>query len=223
MAIHLLCEIHWRPGIGDPSLVGWVTAGIYLGTAFLCMRAARRGAVFPDTGLRRKAALVWYLLAAGVLALGINKQLDLQTLLTECGREMAKAEGWYGARREVQAAFILFLVVVGCAAVLAFALFTAPVLRQASLAFAGLVLLLVFVLVRAASFHHIDQWLGRLPRGLRLIWMLELLGTACIALSAWRFVRKQGALDREAQGHGRDGDDQGCNASEVQTGDVRDP
>ena len=30
-----------------------------------------------------------------LLLLGINKQLDLQTLLKDVGRRMAKANGWY--------------------------------------------------------------------------------------------------------------------------------
>jgi len=36
------------------------------------------------------------------LALGINKQLDLQTALTEAGRVLARYQGWYEQRQFVQ-------------------------------------------------------------------------------------------------------------------------
>jgi hypothetical protein len=41
------------------------------------------------------------------LALGINKQLDLQTALTELGRVLAYDQGWYEERQTVQVWFIV--------------------------------------------------------------------------------------------------------------------
>ena len=32
----------WVPGIGDPSLMGWLTVVAYFVTAFLCYRASRK-------------------------------------------------------------------------------------------------------------------------------------------------------------------------------------
>ena len=32
----------WVAGIGDPSVMGWVTVAVYFATAFLCFRASRR-------------------------------------------------------------------------------------------------------------------------------------------------------------------------------------
>jgi hypothetical protein len=46
--------------------------------------------------------------------------------------------------------------------------------------------LVTFVAVRAASFHHIDRWLGY--GVVRLNWVLELGGIALVALSALRQV-----------------------------------
>jgi hypothetical protein len=31
----------WSPGIGDPTVVGWVTVALYVGASLLCFRAAR--------------------------------------------------------------------------------------------------------------------------------------------------------------------------------------
>jgi hypothetical protein len=40
------------------------------------------------------------------VGLGINKQLDLQTALTEFGRVLADNQGWYDKRQVVQVWFI---------------------------------------------------------------------------------------------------------------------
>jgi hypothetical protein len=44
-----------------------------------------------------------------LFALGINKQLDLQTALTELGRVLALSQGWYEQRQVVQFWFIAAL------------------------------------------------------------------------------------------------------------------
>jgi hypothetical protein len=50
----------------------------------------------------------------------------------------------------------------------------------------GLGFLMTFVAVRAASFHHVDQWLRH--GVVRLNWALELGGIALIAFSAWQQI-----------------------------------
>ena len=47
-----------------------------------------------------------------MLALGINKQLDLQSLATQIGRDVIKAWGLYSERRELQFGFILAVALV---------------------------------------------------------------------------------------------------------------
>ena len=44
----------------------------------------------------------WRSIAIAFLALGVNKQLDLQTALTEVGRVLANSQGWYAQRQSVQ-------------------------------------------------------------------------------------------------------------------------
>jgi hypothetical protein len=152
----------WRAGIGDPTIWGWaVTAGYALATAISLrawrveMRAAR-----ADGALR---PWFWLAIAAMLAALGINKQLDLQSLVTVIGKRVAIEGGWYERRRAVQVAFILV-----CAAMAGGAMWVVARrlrgswarYRQPTLGAAGLA---VFVLVRAASFHHIDDALFHLP------------------------------------------------------------
>jgi hypothetical protein len=48
----------------------------------------------------------------------------------------------------------------------------------------GLVILLAFIFVRAASFHHIDYWVTVPIAGMRSGWWLELAGIAVIGAAA---------------------------------------
>ena len=76
----------WEPGIGDPSLVGWITVAAYFSAALLCYRAHQRASGHdPYAAVDNKVAWVWMGLALALGALGVNKQLDLQSLLTQVG------------------------------------------------------------------------------------------------------------------------------------------
>ncbi len=56
---------------------------------------------------------------------------------------------------------------------------------------AGIVLLFTFVVVRAGSFHHIDQWVTVDVAGLRSGWLLELAGIVVIGVSAMAFALRR--------------------------------
>ena len=64
--------------------------------------------------------MLWFGLSILLLVLGINKQLDLQTLLTALGREIAQENGLYESRREIQLIFVI-LFALFCFSSLAFA------------------------------------------------------------------------------------------------------
>ena len=117
--------------------------------------------------------------------LGVNKQLDLQTWLTEVGRDLALEYGWYAHRRVVQALFIAVMMVAG----LGISVWLAQRLKDldvyARRAAYGLVVLGVFVLVRAASFHHVDMLLGFSWNNIAVNAVLELGGIGAIVHSAW--------------------------------------
>lgn len=174
---------HWAPGIGDPTPLGWVTVLLYALGAWQCWRLAA-GHAPPLLPQERR---LWWALALLLLALGLNKQLDLQTALTEIGRILARAQGWYAHRQVIQQEFIAG--VLAAAMVLAAAGFYLA--RRTSIAaqcaLAGSTFLLAFVVIRASSFHHVDlfirsQWLGLSMNG-----VMETGGIAVIILSAlWR-------------------------------------
>jgi hypothetical protein len=201
---------------GDPSVAGWVIFLGYFGAALLCVRAlavsligAREAGFYPGperrradrTAAYRASAVFWAVLAALLVFLGVNKQLDLQTWLTFVGRRIATRQGWYEYRGQIQTLFVLFVAIGGLACLAVLLKLTRDLLPRHMLAFFGLVVLAFFLLVRASSFHDVDATLGMSVRGIRVSWMLELCGIACIATSAtlnsrwhryraWQYLRR---------------------------------
>jgi hypothetical protein len=203
-------ELGWTPRIGDPSIMGWVTVAAYFLAAIACgfaARAERRLSVVgrvvhpifwkldgfriaPTTGAKSpgRRATFWWLLLLAMAVLGINKQLDLQSLLTAVGRRLAHEQGWYQERQVVQRAFIAGVAIAGAGGLALLAVLFRSVLLRRPLAAVGLVFLYAFVLIRAASFHHVDAFLKDEFLGIRMNWLLELGGITCVLSSAVRVL-----------------------------------
>ena len=166
----------WTPGIGDPTIYGWITVAAYVMAAWLCLNASRGGA--------KRERRLWLVLAVAMALLAINKQLDLQSLLTAVGRHTAKMHGWYGERRHYQRIFIAVMVIGGLVAMgIVLSLFRRGS-GAAKGAIAGFALLIVFILVRASSFEAVDTLLVRHLNGVKVNHLLELGGIAIVGLSA---------------------------------------
>ena len=176
----------WRLGIGDPTPLGWATTAAYCVAFGLCLRTAlrtRRLAPWLPKGEFRPT--FWAVLAALLFLLGLNKQLDLQTWLTQVARQLALAQGWYARRRVVQLGFVMAVGVAGLAGVGAGYWTVRGAVRQHLLAVVGMSFLLCFVFVSAASFHHIDKLITPGLGALRIYHVLEVGGIACVAFAAW--------------------------------------
>jgi len=168
---------YWHPGIGDPTILGWVTTVVYL-LAVICtykqMVASKVGG---------GDARFWLILTITLILLGINKQLDLQTWLTEVVRTDAQAQGWYAARRLVQAAFVIFLGLSMLVALGSLYLLSENSRwRRYKLVWIGMLLLCMFVLMRAATFHHVDIYINTHFSGFKFLietgaLLLIILGT----------------------------------------------
>ena len=109
-------------------------------------------------------------------ALGINKQLDLQTALTEIGRIFAEAGGWYEQRQSVQLYFIVGVAIFCALALLVLLCWARGSPFQTWFALVGSTFVLGYVLIRAASFHHIDRFINSRILELKWNWILEMGG-----------------------------------------------
>lgn len=172
----------WEPGIGDPTVAGWITVAAYAVAMVLSYRCYRKMPSGPE-------AQFWLGVTVVMALLGINKQLDLQTWFTQFGRDMALEQGWYQRRRMVQVLFIGWLVLLGVVAQQWLLGWLKHLSQHARRAATGLLLLTIFVIVRATSFHHVDRLLGISLDGLRVNVVLELGGIGLIVLAARACLR----------------------------------
>ena len=157
----------WHAGIGDPTIVGWLTVFTYIVTIYCCTKQA---IYFKHS---TEDAGFWYGLALFLLLLGINKQLDLQTLFTQTIKDNALAHGWYAHRRPVQIIFIMSLGLSFFIALTSLQLFLTNSWQRHRLAWLSIMLLCTFILMRASSFHHFDIFINHKILGLTVNEVLE--------------------------------------------------
>lgn len=168
----------------DRSIVGYTITAGYLFSAALLFYAyffRRR----KHEGMRTDTFnWFWITCATLTLALGINKQLDLQTNLTQWGRQLFRSWELYDARRTYQLYGTLAVIV---ATLVAGALLLALVRRMGGafkLVLFGLGLCTTYVLLRLVSFTHVDSFLNLDVGWMRLGWILELSGVACTLIGS---------------------------------------
>ncbi|WP_283195540.1 hypothetical protein [Rhizobium sp. AN80A] len=181
----MIQEFSWRPGIGDPTVVGWFTVALYLLAGVTCWRTAGFAGSRHLPGSTEAAT--WRMISVAFFCLGINKQLDLQSAFTQIGRMIALAGGWYEQRRTVQLYFILAIAVVGIVvtSVVLFRVRRSP--RELMLALAGSMLVFGYVVIRAGSFQHVDRFIGSRVLAFKWNWILEVAGILIvITASEWR-------------------------------------
>jgi hypothetical protein len=170
----------WRPQIDNPNLTGWSVVAFYELAALACARAA----VQARSGKSLGRAAIWWGLALALCFLGVNKQLNLQTLLIVLGRHWAVAGGWYGRRRTVQWAFSL-----------AFALGLGLLLvwlrrrhgdffRQNPRILWGLLVLALFLVLRSSTFNHANPFRELSLKEKEWTWALEIAGSIMIGAGA---------------------------------------
>lgn len=179
----------WVPQIGDPDVTGWVTVLAYLLATLLSALVWRRLADDP-------VRIFWGVLVVLLALLAVNKQLDLQTALTETGRCLSQAQGWYDNRRAVQIGFIGSLLIV---LVMAMGIIMAVLrdrLAQNGLAVIGLTVLLAFVMVRAASIHRFDALFGTESLGVSNNFLFENAGLVLIAVNALMLLSRPQGQDQ---------------------------
>jgi hypothetical protein len=170
----------WVPGIEDATAGGWLTVGAYLLASALCLLWA----LVPGRG-----RLMPVLIAVGMLLLAAFKQFDLQGWFTVEVVRTLQAIEMEDDRRVLAAAFRGAIVVAGIVMVASLLWCGRERFREAGVALVGASLLLVVLLIRAASLGRVDPALGGSLWAARLDWVLE-LGAICIvgagAAIGWR-------------------------------------
>ena len=205
--------------LGDPYAGAWFIFYSYFAVAVLCARAfqvsligSRLATDYPNPERRtsdrraayRASVMFWGLVIVMFVALGINKQIDLQTWLTDVGRRMSMAQGWYEQRAMVQTIFVLVIAVSGVVALSVLLKLTRDLLPRHVLAFVGLAILAVFLIMRAASFHDLEAVIRLEILGMRLSWYLEMSGVLCVGTCAVRnywWHTRQPVADAGLTGH----------------------
>jgi hypothetical protein len=179
----------WHPMIGDPSPMGWFTVGAYLACAILAFLAAR-----SHSEQDRRPFIFWGIVSLLMLLLAINKQLDIQSLFTEIGRQIARHQGWMEQRRTVQFWFIVLFGMISLTGFIVFACCLRDLFKRFRTAFVGLFFLLCFIIVRAAGFHHFDEILQSRLLSMKMNWVIELTGIFIILAAAIADIRRTHAV-----------------------------
>lgn len=176
----------WLATIAKPDAADWVTVAAYLLATALTLRAASHASKSRQPRERR----FWQIVAGLLVFLAINELLDLQTLLTIAGRAHAKASGWYGSHRAAQYAFVIMLTCATAGAGLTMLWLTRRADFAVRVALVGLAFIGLFVILRAASFHHLDKLLGGGAPQFNWGSLQEMIGIAIVAYAAARYPRK---------------------------------
>jgi hypothetical protein len=172
----------WRPGIGDPTVFGWLTVALYVAAAVLAGFAMRR------SGRARSAtdARFWLCVAVAMLLLAVNKQLDLQSWFTHAGRDLARQMGWYAYKRDLQFWFVVSVAVAACLGLGGLLWLVRRGGPGTWLAILGLIFLGCFIVLRASSFHHVHALLFRSVPGVNMNVVLEWTGILITGAGAVR-------------------------------------
>jgi hypothetical protein len=137
-------------GFHDNDALDWIITLGYLLAAAACFFAWRLEQRSPH----RRVPRFWLVLGILLALLGINKQLNLQTLLGDVGRNAAEVQGWYEHRRTVQKLFVIGAGLVGLGVLGGLTWWVRRDWRRYLLGIAGLALAGLYAAVRAATFNH---------------------------------------------------------------------
>ena len=189
--VDIIRSVQWQPHIGDPTLLGWLTVVAYLLAVVACAICAwRAGQIFGNDHIWQHR-LLWGAMAIGLLFLGFNKQLDLQSWFTAVIKTTAWEYGLYDLGRRAQVYFIAGMALVSLIVFVVLAWTFRHVWRHYWLLLLGLVFIARFIITRAAGFYGVSlPRLSQFTGGIQITWMLEIAGALLIGLAALSNIRR---------------------------------
>lgn len=180
-----LREAHWHLEVGDPTVLGWITAVAYLAAAIGCALCWRNRRQLIDGAGARRFAMYWLVMAVVMLLLAFNKQLDLQKLIYITGRNLAIRQGWFDQRREVMRMVVLGVGIVGVLSVGVVLLAMNGLWSRLWLSVLGITLLAGFAVIRTGELldlNHLTK--AQLIGPVHLSHVIELLAITLVLLGS---------------------------------------
>jgi len=192
---------NWYQRMGDPTITGWTITIAYFLVTLLCWRAGLKEKTINVNIQKPERHVLWFGLSILLLVLGINKQLDLQTLLISLGRDIAQANGLYESRREIQLIFVILFALFCFSSIVALSWWLRDCWRRYWIALLGLALLVSFVVIRAASFQHVDYLISKwsIIGPFWMKYMVELGGILIVGLGAVQSLYRTYKVERVLQ------------------------
>lgn len=182
----------WSITVGDPTMIGWITVLVYFAATARCLLKAFSSKQFGGN------YQFWLYLAVFLLFLGVNKQLDLQTWFEQTMKALAEQHGWYQHRALLQKVFIAFLGLGMLTILISFRLYLANTWRNYKLTWIGIVLLCLFILVRAAAFNRLDLLINHDILGLNVTEVLEVVSILLIILGTFLHTKQSSFITTDA-------------------------
>jgi len=173
----------WAQALGRVSWSHGVFTAIYLLAAWLCLLNGHIARAARETHK------VWCVAAAALCLLAANTLLQSEVLLTHVLRAIAKSQGWYGGRRELQYAVVGLLALLGWLVWLRLrSAFTTSHSASEPVVWGLTLVLLVFAL-RLVSAHGTDAVLNLRLAGLSMGRLTELAGLGLVVHGSLRCLR----------------------------------
>jgi hypothetical protein len=175
--------------IGDQYISSWLNTVIY-GCSLVV-------AIFKWKNLKHSQAPLqeqyfWLFIIFILSALGINKQLNLQTLFINIGRHIAQYEGWTEKRRLFQSWFAYTFSGIVICAVLIIIVSVRKLWRHNLLALVGLSILCFYTVMRTTSICHVGFVAESSNVGeFRLTDIIEFFGILGIFINAVMHYKKE--------------------------------
>ena len=181
----------WHFQANDNTRGGWLAVAVYAALTFLCWRKVARQN--RNSGLHQHGLTTtfWIALSLGVTGLGINKQLDLQTLLIQISRGISQSEGLFEYRRFIEWGFFIAVAVLTALVVRYLWMLGRRVHGSERTVVIGTSALIGFVFLRTATIGKIDL-IGDRVGGHRPLLALEILILTFLCFAAIFDTRSSG-------------------------------
>jgi hypothetical protein len=171
---HAITQLNWHSGI---------VVLAYVGAAWLCLVNAH------ISRQNQQAHVFWYLGAATLCLLGVNTVLQADLFVTHLLRAIAKLQGWYAQRRELQYGAVLLLGIIFLLSINWLRALLSNTELPSELVAVGLTGLLMLFLTRMVSAHNTDLVLNLRLAGVSVGRLLEFAAIGLVIQGARNCLR----------------------------------